>query len=78
MERLLHKLFVELVPEDVKRMDVRVDSSTVHAEALVRFIAGACVGVLMWWLDGRLRLSIDEVNAYFRRLALPALKAARS
>ena len=77
VERLLHKLVVELVREDVKRMDLRVDSSTVHAEALVHFIAGALVGVLMWWLDGRMRLSVDEMNAYFRRPALPAPKAAR-
>jgi AcrR family transcriptional regulator len=77
VQRLLHKLVVELVREDVKRMDVRVDGSTVHAEALVHFIAGALVGVLMWWLDGRMRLSVDEANACFRRLALPALKAAR-
>jgi AcrR family transcriptional regulator len=77
VQRLLHKLVMELVREDVKRMDVRVDGSPMHAEALVHFVAGALVGVLMWWLDGRLRLSVDEVNAYFRRLALPALKAAR-
>jgi AcrR family transcriptional regulator len=76
VQRLLHKLVVELVREDVKRMDVRVEGSTAHAEALVHFIAGALVGVLMWWLDGRMRLSIDDVDAHFRRLALPALKAA--
>ena len=77
VQRLLHKLLVELVREDVKRMDPRVVGSTAHAEALVHFVAGALVGVLMWWLDGRMRLSVEEVNAYFRRLALPALKAAR-
>jgi len=77
VQRILHKLVVELVREDVKRMDARGDGSTVHADALVHFIAGALVGVLMWWLDGRPRLSVDEVNAYFRRLALPSLKAAR-
>jgi AcrR family transcriptional regulator len=77
VQRLLHKLLVELIREDVKRTVVRGDSP-VHTEALVHFIAGALVGVLMWWLDGRMRLSVDDVNAYFRRLALPALKAART
>ena len=76
VQRLLHKLLVELVREDVKRTVVRADSSAVQTEALVHFITGALVGVLMWWLDGRMRLSVDEVNAYFRRLALAALKAA--
>lgn len=77
VQRLLQKLLVELVREDVKRTVARADSSPVLTEALVHFIASALVGVLMWWLDGRARLSVDEANAYFRRLALPALKAAR-
>jgi hypothetical protein len=70
VQRLLHKLVVELVREDVKGMDVRVDGSTVHAEVLMHSIAGASVGVLMWWLDGRIRLSVDEVKASFRRVVL--------
>lgn len=78
VQRLLHKLLVELIREDVRRTVVRADSSPVQTEALVHFITGALVGVLMWWLDGRMRLSVGDVNAYFRRLALPALKAARS
>jgi AcrR family transcriptional regulator len=78
VQRLLQKLLVELIREDVKRTVVRAESPPVQTEALVHFIAGALVGVLMWWLDGRMRLSVDEVNAYFRRLALPALKAARA
>ncbi|MGH9163360.1 MAG: TetR/AcrR family transcriptional regulator, partial [Vicinamibacteraceae bacterium] len=74
VQRLLHKLLVELIREDVTRTVVKAESTPVQTEALVHFIAGALVGVLMWWLDGRMRLSVDEVNAYFRRLALPTLK----
>jgi AcrR family transcriptional regulator len=77
VQRLLHKLLVDLIREDVKRTVVRAERTPMQTEALVHFIAGALVGVLMWWLDGRMRLSVEEVNAYFRRLALPALKAAR-
>ena len=77
VQRLLYKLLVELIREDVKRAAVRTDSTPVQTDALVHFITGALVGVLMWWLDGRMRWSVDEVNAYFRKLAIPALKAAR-
>jgi hypothetical protein len=76
--RLLHKLLVELIREDVKRTVVRTETTPVQTEALSHFITGALVGVLMWWLDGKMRLSVDEVNAYFRKLAIPALKAARA
>jgi AcrR family transcriptional regulator len=78
VQRLLHKLLVELIREDVKRNVVKAESTPVQTEAVVHFITGALVGVLMWWLDGRMRLSVDEVNAYFRKLAIPALKAARA
>jgi hypothetical protein len=42
----------------------------------VQFIAGAHFGLLMWWLDGKMRMPAEEVNALFRRLAIPAMKAA--
>jgi F0F1-type ATP synthase assembly protein I len=56
VQRLLEKLFVELIREDVKRTIVRAHSRAAHIdEVLVHFIAGALVGVLMWWLDTRSR-----------------------
>jgi AcrR family transcriptional regulator len=76
VQRLLHKLLVYLVRDDVKGTVARAGNSAVPTEALVRFIAGALFGLLMWWLDGNMRLSVAEVNALFRKLAIPALKAA--
>jgi AcrR family transcriptional regulator len=75
VQRLLHKLLVDLVRDDVKATVVRTESA-IPNEALVQFIAGALFGLLMWWLGGRTRLSVAEVNALFRRLAIPALKSA--
>jgi hypothetical protein len=46
------------------------------AEALVQFVAGGLFGLLGCWLNGKTRLSVEEVNALFRRLAIPALKTA--
>jgi hypothetical protein len=76
VQRLLHKLVVGLIREDVKETVARRSNPTVPAEALVQFIAGALFGLLMWWLDGKNRLPVGEINAVFRRLAIPALKAA--
>jgi AcrR family transcriptional regulator len=76
VQRLLHRLLVDLIREDIKRTVVRPDGSAVPTEALVHYIAGALFGLLMWWLDGKMRLSVSEVNALFRKLAIPAVKAA--
>jgi len=76
IQRLLHKLLVDLVRDDVKASAPRNDGTSVPTEALVQFIAGGLFGLLMWWLDGKMRLSEEDVNATFRRLAIPAVKAA--
>ena len=76
VQRLLHKLLVDLVRDDVKGAVARAEGGAVPTEALVQFIGGALFGLLMWWLDGKMRLSVTEINALFRQLAIPALKAA--
>jgi AcrR family transcriptional regulator len=77
VERLLHKLVVDLVREDVKVTMALKGAGAVPAEALVQFVAGALFGVLMWWVEGKMRVSVAEVDTLFRRLAIPALKAAQ-
>lgn len=74
IQQLLHKMVVDLVREDVKAM--ATSDRAIPTEALVQFIAGGLFGLLMCWLDGKMRLSVEEVDALCRRLAIPAVKAA--
>jgi AcrR family transcriptional regulator len=74
VQRMIHTLLLDLVRDDVK---ARASQETsVPAEALVQFVAGSFFGLLMWWLNGKMQLSVEEINNLFRRLALAALKAA--
>ena len=57
-------------------MVARGKTRSVPTEALVQFIAGGFLGQLMWWLDGKMRPSVEEVGSMFRRLAIPSVKAA--
>lgn len=75
VQRMIHKLLLDLVRDDVKALAPQEDSTSVPTEALVQFLAGSFFGLLMWWLNGTMRLSVEEVNSLFRRLALGALKA---
>lgn len=77
VERMLHKLVVDLVREDVREALPRTEHAGMPSEALVQFIAGALFGVLTWWLDARTRPSVAEIDTLFRRLAIPALRVAR-
>jgi AcrR family transcriptional regulator len=76
VRRMLHKLLVDLVRDDVKGTVARTDSNAVPTEALVQFIGSALFGLLMWWIDGKTRLSVAEINGLFRKLAIPAIETA--
>jgi AcrR family transcriptional regulator len=75
VQRLLHNVLLDLVRNDLKATVSRGQEGPVPVEAQAQFISGALFGLLIWWLNGNMRLSVEEVNALFRRLALPALKA---
>ena len=72
---MIHKLLLDLVRDDVKALASHEETTSVPTEALVQFVAGSFFGLLMWWLNGKMRLSVEEINSLFRRLALAALKA---
>jgi AcrR family transcriptional regulator len=76
VQRLVQKILVDLVRDDVKATLGRGERTAVPTEALVQFITGALVGLLMWWMEGTMRLSVADVNALFRKLAIPVLKTA--
>jgi AcrR family transcriptional regulator len=75
VQRLLHKLLVDLVRDDVKAATDRGATSAATIDAAAQFITGGLFGLLVWWLNATPRLSAPEVNALFRKLAMPALTA---
>jgi AcrR family transcriptional regulator len=75
VQQLLYRILLDLVRDDVKATVSRGHANSVPAEALAQFITGALFGLLMWWLNGKMRLSVEEVNTLFRQLAIPVLKA---
>lgn len=77
VQSLLLKLMTDLVREDVKTVAPRAGAHSVPTEALVQFISGGLFGMMMWWLGAKMRISAEELDAAFRRLAIPALKSAR-
>jgi AcrR family transcriptional regulator len=76
VQQLLQKIVVELVRHDLQAMVERRDDRSTPAEAVVQFVTGGFFGLAMLWATGKLPLSVEEVNALFRRLAMPGVKAA--
>ena len=76
VQQLLNKIMLDLVRDDIKAMARRREDHSVPAEAVVQFVTGGLFGLVMLWATGKLPLSVEEVNALFRRLAMPGVKAA--
>jgi hypothetical protein len=68
---------VKVVREDVREA-AKGAKRPVPEDAIVQFISGGLFGLMMWWLGGKKRLSVVELEALFRKLAVPALKAVAS
>ena len=78
VEQLLHKIMIDLVRDEVCATlpgAAPVSSQNSIVEPVVQFLAGGLFGLLRPWAQGKLRLSVDEVNTLFRKVALPALKS---
>lgn len=76
VQHVLRNLLLQLVRDDVKTMALQENKHPVPPEAVAQFIAGGLFGLLMWWLNGKMQLSVEDANKVFRRLSVPALKAA--
>jgi len=73
-QKALHRLAVSLVRDDLHAAQDRIGGATTASEGVVEFIAGGLFGLVMWWLNGKTTFSIEEVDALFRSLAIPAAK----
>lgn len=76
VQRHFQRLQVQLIREELKAMFPRAVSSDVPIEALVQYVASALYGLLSWWMEGKMRMTVDEVDRLFRRMTLSAVKAA--
>lgn len=78
IQHLFHKMLVDLVRDDMKAMAPPDPGREVSQEAITQLIAGGLFGLILWWVDGPARLSVEEVDALFRRVALSSFHATQS
>jgi AcrR family transcriptional regulator len=75
VQQMLQKMLVDLVREEVRATWAERAHDT-PVEAVSQFIGGGLFGLLIWWGNGKMRMAVEEVDAMFRRLAIPSLRAA--
>ena len=57
-------------------MIARSDSASVPTETVVQFVEDGLCELLVWWMDGKMRTGVEEVNTLFRWLKMPAATAS--
>lgn len=72
--RVLQEGIDDLVRAHFRAQFPSADPDQLEIDAAMRFVASACMGVLMWWLDNDVPWSADEAHAAFRRLATQGVK----
>jgi AcrR family transcriptional regulator len=69
----MRMMLADLVRAELKQPSLGRHLTDIPKNALVQFVVGALMSILTWWLDENAKLSADEANAVFRRLAIPAV-----
>ena len=67
--RILRERVAELVREHFRSQFAGVKANQMHLEAAMQFVSGACMGLLIWWLENDIPYSAEEIHSVFRRLA---------
>lgn len=75
IQRRLHRILLALTRAELESAAGRGNSAG-RVEAAAQFVAGGLFGLLTWWAHGKTRISTTEVEALFRRLAVPAARTA--
>jgi len=67
--RILRESVSDLVREHLRSQFPDATATRTQLEAAIQFVAGACMGLVIWWLeDDAVPYSAEEVHSIFRRL----------
>jgi AcrR family transcriptional regulator len=67
--RILHQSVSDLAREHLRSKFPDATANQMQLEAAIQFLTGACMGVLIWWLeDDAVPYSAEEIHSIFRQL----------
>jgi AcrR family transcriptional regulator len=67
--RILRESVSDLVREHLRSRFPDATATRTQLEAAIQFVAGACMGLVIWWLeDDAVPYSAEEIHSIFRRL----------
>lgn len=71
----LHEMLADLVREDVRAPGSRSMRDAMQVEAVVQFVAGGLLALVVSWQDRMPKASVDDLDGLFRRMAAAAVES---
>ena len=73
--RILHQSVSDLVREHLRSRFPEARADQTRLEVAIQFVAGACMGLVIWWLeDSDVPYSAEEIHSIFRQLATQGVR----
>jgi AcrR family transcriptional regulator len=69
----IRKMLSDLVRNELTTSSVNGSAEAVPPEFVVRYVVGAYMAVMTWWLDGGAKVPPERMDAMFRRLAIEGI-----
>lgn len=73
---VIGETLADLVRDDLAATNYPESTDAVPRELVVRYVVGAYMALLTWWLDHRAKLPPERIDAIFRRLAIEGLASS--
>jgi AcrR family transcriptional regulator len=73
--RILHQSVSDLVREHLRSRFPDTQADQTRLEAAIQFVTGACMGLVIWWLENdAVPYSAEEIQSIFRQLATKGVR----
>jgi hypothetical protein len=73
--RILRQHVTALVDQQLRSQFPTTARDRTQLQAATNYVVGACMGLLIWWLDnGDIPWSADEIHTTFRRLTTQGVR----
>ena len=76
VEQHFQRMLLDLVRAELGATGTKTKGRAAALEAISQHVTGGLVALVRWWVGGRPRFTVDEVDELFHRLVAPALEAA--
>jgi AcrR family transcriptional regulator len=75
LSEFMNSFLFDYLNDPLKRRMARDKNSFIPAEIITHYFINAFFGVLKWWVSNNMPCTAEEIDGYFKQLAMPTIKS---